>query len=186
MSLQVLEDLCIGCGACDFSCPTGALAKTDSFLGLFAIDPYTCDDCGRCVDKVSGRRHRARPAWPVCEGKGCPLTSVRLSEFTCALLAAAMPLSAVSTLWQGPDGSWVCSVWSWDAGVVPQDPSSRERRRPGGDASSVRRRPLIAPPGLPRRTPPLPRSPVSVTTVRVNWTGMGQWRGRGRARRSWC
>lgn len=51
MSLQVLEDVCIGCVACDFSCPTGALFKTDSFLGLFAIEPFTCNDCGECVPK---------------------------------------------------------------------------------------------------------------------------------------
>src|SRR5206468_1869269 len=51
MSLKVIADECIGCGGCEFACPTGALAKTDSFLGLFAIDPYHCDDCGLCVRK---------------------------------------------------------------------------------------------------------------------------------------
>jgi NAD-dependent dihydropyrimidine dehydrogenase PreA subunit len=108
MSLQVLEDLCIGCGACDFSCPTEALAKTDSYLGLFAIDPYTCDDCGRCVDKCPVGAIVPDPSWPVCSGKGCPLTSTRLSEFTCAYWQQRCPTCA-STLWQGADGSWSCS-----------------------------------------------------------------------------
>ena len=38
MSLMVRQDRCIGCGACDFSCHTDALMKTDSFLGIFEID----------------------------------------------------------------------------------------------------------------------------------------------------
>ena len=84
MSLQVLEDVCIGCGACDFSCPTGALTKTDSFLGLFTIDPFTCNDCGLCVPKCPENAIVADPAWPVCSGRGCPLTSKRLAEVECA------------------------------------------------------------------------------------------------------
>ncbi|MEI8241455.1 MAG: 4Fe-4S binding protein, partial [Actinomycetota bacterium] len=51
MSLMVRQDRCIGCGACDFSCHTDALTKMDSFLGIFEIDPYTCDDCMVCVGK---------------------------------------------------------------------------------------------------------------------------------------
>jgi len=128
MSLQVLEDLCIGCGACDFSCPTGALAKTDSFLGLFAIDPYTCDDCGRCVDKCPVGAIVPDPSWPVCEAKGCPLTSTRLSEFTCAYWQQRCSQCG-STLWQTPKGLvGLLAVWPRDACVVPQDSSSRARR----------------------------------------------------------
>ena len=91
MSKQVLEDVCIGCGACDFSCPTGALTKTDSFLGLFAIDPYTCDDCGRCIDKCPVGAIVADPTWPECQARGCPLTSNRLSGLPMRLLAGALP-----------------------------------------------------------------------------------------------
>jgi len=35
MSFKVLVERCIGCGACDYSCHTEALTKTDEFLGLF-------------------------------------------------------------------------------------------------------------------------------------------------------
>jgi ferredoxin len=108
MSLKVLEDVCIGCGACDFSCPTGALTKTDSFLGLFTIDPYTCDDCGRCVDKCPEGAIVADPAWPECTGRGCPLTSKRLAEFHCAYWQQRCS-ECGSTLWQSPDGTWACS-----------------------------------------------------------------------------
>ena len=108
MSLGVLEDLCIGCGACDFSCPTGALVKTDSFLGLFTIDPYTCNDCGLCVDKCPVGAIVADPAWPVCSGRGCPLTSARLSGFTCAYWRDRCP-ECGSTLWRQADGTAACS-----------------------------------------------------------------------------
>ncbi len=108
MSLTVLEDLCIGCGACDFSCPTGALSKTDSYLGLFAVDPSICDDCGRCVDKCPVGAIVGDPSWPECGAKGCPLTSTRLADFTCAYWQRRCP-ECGSTLWQAPDGSWACS-----------------------------------------------------------------------------
>ena len=80
MSFRVLEDVCIGCGACDYSCPTDALSKTDTFLGLFVIDPFTCDDCGICVDKCPVLAIEPDPAWPVCRGHGCPLTSKRREQ----------------------------------------------------------------------------------------------------------
>ena len=63
MSLKVIESLCIGCGACDFSCPTGALHKTETFLGLFEIDPFTCNDCGDCVPKCPERAIVVDPTW---------------------------------------------------------------------------------------------------------------------------
>lgn len=109
MSHQVLEDVCIGCGACDFSCPTNALTKTDSFLGLFAIDPLTCDDCGVCVDKCPVLAIVPDPEWPVCHGRGCPLTSARLSGVHCAVWQQRCP-SCGATLWQAPGSDeWRCS-----------------------------------------------------------------------------
>ncbi len=129
MSLQVLEDLCIGCGACDFSCPTGALAKTESFLGLFAIDPYTCDDCGRCVAKCPVAAIVPDPSWPVCEGRGCPLTSTRLSEFTCAYWQQRCAQCG-STLWQAPDGAWTCSRCG--LGMRVSCPKTRHLERDAG------------------------------------------------------
>lgn len=108
MSLRVVEELCIGCGACDFTCPTDALTKTDSFLGLFAIDPYTCNDCMLCVDKCPELAIVPDPDWPVCMGRGCPLTSKRLAGFTCAYWQRRCS-ECGSTLWQGPDGEWACS-----------------------------------------------------------------------------
>ena len=108
MSFKVLEAVCIGCGACDFSCPTDALTKTDSFLGLFEIDPYTCDDCGICVGKCPEMAIVPDPAWPVCHDRGCPLTSRRLEAFECAIWQQRCE-DCGSTLWREHGGAWVCS-----------------------------------------------------------------------------
>ena len=109
MSHSVLEDLCIGCGACDYSCHTGALTKTDSFLGLFVIDPFTCDDCAVCVDKCPVEAIVHDPTWPTCHGTGCPLTSQRLADVECAIWQQRCP-SCDSTLWRHDDGAWGCST----------------------------------------------------------------------------
>lgn len=108
MSLRVLQDVCIGCGACDFSCPTGALQKSDSFLGLFTIDPYTCDDCGICVTKCPVDAIVPDPDWAVCHGRGCPLTSTRLGGHECAVWQRRCEHCG-STLWRTPEGGWSCS-----------------------------------------------------------------------------
>ena len=120
MSLRVLEDVCIGCGACDFSCPTGALTKTDSFLGLFVIDPFTCNDCGICVPKCPERAIVPDPAWPVCGGHGCPLTSKRLADVECAFWQERCP-SCGTTMWRhGGEASdtWDCPHCGWNMKVA--------------------------------------------------------------------
>ncbi|MHB8318354.1 MAG: indolepyruvate ferredoxin oxidoreductase subunit alpha [Acidimicrobiales bacterium] len=108
MSFKVIEELCIGCGACDFSCPTGALTKEDTFLGLFTIDPYTCDDCEICVSKCPLAAIVPDPEWPVCKGRGCPLTSRRLAGFECAIWQERCP-ECGSTLWRDDGNNWACS-----------------------------------------------------------------------------
>ncbi len=112
MSFKVIEDLCIGCGACDFSCPTGALVKTDSFLGLFAIDPLTCDDCGACVGKCPVLAIVPDPAWAVCRGRGCPLTSTRLTGVECGVWQERCG-ECGTTLWRRDDGPWECPTCGW-------------------------------------------------------------------------
>jgi ferredoxin len=108
MSLKVLADECIGCGGCEFACPTGALTKTDSFLGLFAIDPYRCDDCGKCVPKCPVDAIVTAEGWPTCFGHGCPLSSARLQGTECNIWQEACPTCG-GPLWRAVDGAaWRC------------------------------------------------------------------------------
>lgn len=110
MSFKVLDDLCIGCGGCEYSCPTGSLTKTDSFLGLFVIDPYTCNDCAECVAKCPEAAIVPDPEWAVCGDRGCPLRSQRLAAFECAVWQDRCP-SCGTTLWRDAaaiDGRWAC------------------------------------------------------------------------------
>jgi len=108
MSLKVLVDECIGCGGCEYACPTGALTKTDSFLGLFEIDPYTCDDCGLCVSKCPYDAIVGDAEWPGCFGHGCPLSSSRLTGYECTVWQDSCP-TCQGPLWRADESSpWTC------------------------------------------------------------------------------
>jgi len=107
MSHRVLEDACIGCGGCEYACPTGALTKTDSYLGLFVIDPFTCDDCGACVTKCPVLAIEPDPDWAVCGDRGCPLKSSRLADVECAIWQSRCP-DCGTTMWRRDDQTWQC------------------------------------------------------------------------------
>ena len=42
----VINDGCIGCGACAGTCPVGAISEGD----IYSINPDVCTDCGTCAD----------------------------------------------------------------------------------------------------------------------------------------
>lgn len=42
-----ISDECISCGACESTCPVGAISEGD---GKFEIDADTCISCGSCAD----------------------------------------------------------------------------------------------------------------------------------------
>ncbi|MCP3937514.1 MAG: 4Fe-4S dicluster domain-containing protein [Actinomycetia bacterium] len=107
MSHKVLDSACIGCGGCDYACPTGALYKTDSFLGLFEIDPYRCDDCLDCIPLCPEIAIVPDPEWVVCHGRGCPLSSERLKMVQCNVFQAQCP-TCEGPLWKAEGDDWTC------------------------------------------------------------------------------
>ena len=42
-----ITDECIACGACEDSCPTGAISEGKD---KYVIDPGKCKECGECAD----------------------------------------------------------------------------------------------------------------------------------------
>ncbi len=42
-----ITDECISCGACEATCPVGAISEGD---GKYVIDADACIDCGACAD----------------------------------------------------------------------------------------------------------------------------------------
>lgn len=42
-----INDQCIQCGACEGTCPVGAIAAGD---GTYVIDADACVSCGACAD----------------------------------------------------------------------------------------------------------------------------------------
>ena len=42
---RVISDACVACGACESTCPVGAISMGD---GKFEIDEAACIDCGAC------------------------------------------------------------------------------------------------------------------------------------------
>lgn len=42
-----ISDECVSCGACESTCPSGAIAMGD---GKYEVDAATCVSCGACAD----------------------------------------------------------------------------------------------------------------------------------------
>lgn len=49
MAVTVNTDECIGCGACEGACPSGAISVSDKAT----VNADECVDCGACVDECA-------------------------------------------------------------------------------------------------------------------------------------
>ena len=48
MAYRIDETRCIGCSACRFNCPAGAISRVEDDYVL-QIDPDICLECGTCA-----------------------------------------------------------------------------------------------------------------------------------------
>lgn len=107
MALRI-TDACFGCGGCEFGCPHGAISQSDGFPVVYEIDPVACNDCEACLSLCPVFAFEVDPAWAVCEGRGCPLSSKRYAGWKCTQ-GAWRCSECGSMLWQAPDSeAWVC------------------------------------------------------------------------------
>jgi NAD-dependent dihydropyrimidine dehydrogenase PreA subunit len=109
MSYTILEDICIGCGACDFACDTYAIHKRDNQRGTFYIDWFDCYDCGDCV-KVCPVDCIVQDATSIiCHGRGCPLNArSKWADWECSELHDLCARCG-NVLWRAPGTTeWVC------------------------------------------------------------------------------
>lgn len=123
---------CIGCGPCEQACPQGAISKTDSFLGVFVVDPMTCNDCAAenggalCVAVCPVDALHQEPRFPICHGRGCPLSTDKLSSYECS--EGRERCSCGNMLWRRPDSEvWFCSRCDEGMKVTCPKPNSMPR-----------------------------------------------------------
>jgi len=105
----VVDSSCIGCGACEFACPHGAISQSDGYPVIYSVDPLRCDDCALCVAVCPVSALAPDPGWAVCYGRGCPLSSARYAGWECSVGERRCEVCG-SMLWrESTDADWVCS-----------------------------------------------------------------------------
>jgi NAD-dependent dihydropyrimidine dehydrogenase PreA subunit len=107
MSLMVLPE-CLGCGACEFACPRGAISQGTDFRVAYVVDPLLCNDCGDCIPVCPVDVLVEDPDWAVCFARGCPLSSTRYEGWDCTRGERYCPTCS-TMLWRPPEGGeWRC------------------------------------------------------------------------------
>jgi ferredoxin len=129
MAFRVLET-CIGCGACEFACPSAAISQSEGFPVVYAVDPLRCNDCAECVPVCPVDALGPDPEWAVCHGRGCPLSSSRYAGWECSEGQERCDRCG-SMLWRPAGGEWVCSYCRLgEGGRGASCPKTRPSARP--------------------------------------------------------
>lgn len=128
MALEIDAAECLGCGACESACPPGAVSQGIGFPVAYEVDPLLCNDCRQCLPVCPVDGLVADPAWAVCHGRGCPLSSHRYEGVECSEGRTPCPTCG-SVLWRSPGADWECrSCVSGTGGSVPTAGCPKVRR----------------------------------------------------------
>ncbi len=101
-------DGCNSCGMCLRACPKGAMRTTPHGPVPVEVVSLDCNDCGKCAVVCPTSAIAPDPAWAVCWGRGCPLSSSRFEGWTCAE-GRRRCVDCGNSMWKEPgvDG-WLC------------------------------------------------------------------------------
>ena len=107
MSFKVGPD-CNECGACLLACPRGAIRLAPGCEPGVRVVSLDCNDCGKCAIVCPEWALTEDPDWAVCWGRGCPMSTGRYADWTCAE-GRRRCTECGNSLWKPPDAAgWVC------------------------------------------------------------------------------
>jgi len=113
VSLSIVAELCIDCGACEFGCPTEAIHRPapEDRPQAFWIETNRCNDCGWCPTVCPADAIIVDPDTIVCSNRGCPVAPTRrgpVAGWACTQMLTLCE-GCGHVLWRSDDDTaWRC------------------------------------------------------------------------------
>lgn len=132
MSFYIVDEICIGCGACEYVCPTAAISRREdgAYRVTFIIDTMQCNDCDACPGACPVDCIHQDPESIICHGRGCPLNErSSLRDWECTELRDRRCTRCGNVLWREPGTRrWICFKCDAGHGLCPK---VRAAQKPG-------------------------------------------------------